>query len=145
MVRYTDLQSMVGDEIISGLESRPNCVKLMQQEFVEYITGEKLTHAYPVLEIFANPRGGMQGGFISAAFDNTIGSLVCMVVKHMEFTTIDLNVSYHKPIYVNDKLTTTAYIKSQGKTIIHLTGEAYDKQKNLIATATSKYFIFKKG
>lgn len=141
-MRYTNLESLAAYGIIEI--PRPNCVTLMQQEFVEYVVGERLTHAYPVLEIFANQRSGMQGGFISAAFDNTFGMLTYMVLGHLQIATVDLNVSYHKPIYINDKLIITAYIKSQGKTLIHLTGEAHDKENNLIATATSNFYILRK-
>lgn len=144
MVRYTDLESMIKDGIIEEKRNIPKCVTLMEQEFIEYIAGKSMTHAYPVLEIYANQRGGMQGGFISAAFDNTFGGLVYIITNCLEMATIDLNVSYHKPIYLDDKLIITAYIKSQGKTLIHLTGEAYDSSKNLIATANSNYFIYKK-
>ncbi|MGI5921002.1 MAG: PaaI family thioesterase [Syntrophomonadaceae bacterium] len=141
MVKYTDIQSMVEDGIIDDIETKPNCVLFMKQEFVEYVVGESATYAYPVLEVYANPRGGMQGGFISAAFDNTFGALVHMITKHLQIVTLNLNVSYHKPIYVNDKLIVTAFLKSNGKTIMHLIGEAYDTHQNLIATATSSFFL----
>jgi acyl-coenzyme A thioesterase PaaI-like protein len=134
---------MIKDGIVEKDRVQPNCVTLMQQEFVEYVGGESLTHAYPVLEIFSNPKMGMQGGFISAAFDNTFGALVYMTISHLEIATMDLNVNFHKPIHVNDKLIVTAYVKYQGNTRIHLTGEAYDMEKNLIATATSNFYILK--
>jgi acyl-coenzyme A thioesterase PaaI-like protein len=145
MVKYNDLESMIKDGIIGKDRAQPNCVTLMQQEFVEYVVGERLTHAYPVLDIFSNPRGGMQGGFISAAFDNTFGAMVVLLINHLEIVTVDLNVNFHKPIYLNDKLIVTAYIKSQGNTRIHLIGDAYDGNKNLIATATANFYILKNG
>jgi uncharacterized protein (TIGR00369 family) len=138
--KYTDFESMVADGILQPVAS-PNCVELMQREFIEYVVGESVTCAYPVLEIYSNPRKAMQGGFISAAFDNTFGALVYLVTQKIEMATIDLCVNYHKPIFENDKLEVVVYIKSLGKTIINLVGEAYDNEKNLIATATTNMII----
>jgi uncharacterized protein (TIGR00369 family) len=140
VVKYTDFESMVKDGIMKVVDS-PNCVELMKREFIEYIVGESVTCAYPVLEIYSNPRKAMQGGFISAAFDNTFGALVYLETKKIEMATIDLSVNYHKPIFENDKLIVAVNIKSLGKTIIHLTGEAYNNEKNLIATATTNIMI----
>ena len=145
MIRYTDLQSMIEAGIIEKNRSPSNCVVLMEREFIEYVVGESATYAYPVLEIFSNPRKAMQGGFIAAAFDNTFGGLVYLATKHIEMATIDLSVNYHKPIFENDQLTITAYLKSPGKTIIHLIGEAFNSKKELIATATTNILLLRKG
>jgi len=133
---YTDLESMIADGIIQG-RANPNCVEIMQQQFVEYIVGQSLTCDYPVLEIYSNPRKAMQGGFISAAFDNTFGLLVYLATNRLDMATIDMDVNYHRPIFENDKLTVTVYIRSLGKTIIHLIGEAFNSDKQIIASATT--------
>lgn len=144
MIRYNDIESLVADGIIEKDHSMSNCVVVMKGEFVEYVTGVSTTFSYPVLEMFSNPRKSMQGGFISAAFDNTFGFMVYLSTKQVEMATIDLHISYHKPIFENDKLTVTVYIKSLGKTIIHLIGEAYDGEKNLIASASTNFFLLRK-
>ncbi|MEA4923996.1 MAG: PaaI family thioesterase [Syntrophomonadaceae bacterium] len=136
MTIYTDLEKMLADGIMEE-KPEPNCVTIMQWEFVEYVVGKSVTCAFPVLALYSNPRKSMQGGFIGAAFDNTFGTLVYLTTKKMNMVTIDLNITYHKPIYENDRLIVTVYIKSLGKTIIHLVGEAFDSQGNLIASATT--------
>lgn len=143
MARYTEIESLVKAGIIKEHDS-PNCVELMQRELIEYDEGVSLTCVYPVLEIYSNPRKSMQGGFIGAAFDNTFGALVYLTTNNMNMATIDLNVSYHKPIYENDRLTVTVYIKSLGRTLIHLTGEAFDQEGNLIASSTSNFLMLEK-
>lgn len=120
---------------------RSNCVEIMKQEVIEYIEGESLTCTYPVQEIFSNPRNSMQGGFISAAFDNCFGSLVYFTTGTLNFATVDMDVNYHRPIYINDTLTITVYLKSLGKTIIHLIGEAFDSDKRLIASGTTNIYL----
>lgn len=143
MKRYTSLEALIADGIIIE-DVSPNCVETMQREFVEYIVGESLTCNYPVLEMFSNPRKGMQGGFISAAFDNTFGILVYFVTGQMEMSTIDLCINFHRPIFVNDILTVTTHIKARGKTIVQLVGNAYDSKKQLIASGTTTIYLARK-
>ncbi len=140
MTKYTSLESMVAAGILQPLEN-PNCVETMQREFIEYIPGASLVCAYPVLKIYSNPRKAMQGGFIAAAFDNTFGALVYLTTQKINMATIDMSINYHKPIFENDKLEVTVNLKSLGRTIVNLVGEAYDKEKNLIATATTNMIL----
>jgi uncharacterized protein (TIGR00369 family) len=86
----------------------------------------------------------MQGGFIGAAFDNTFGMLVYLLTKNLAMATIDLNVNYHKPIFESDKLEVTASLKSLGKTIIHMAGEARNRENELIASATTNIYLLDK-
>lgn len=143
MTVYTDLESIRADGILEE-RAEPNCVICMQSEFVEYVVGKSVTFAYPVLEMYSNPRKAMQGGFIGAAFDNTFGAIVYLTTKTMNMATVDMNVTYHKPIYENDRLMVSVFLKSLGKTIIHLTGEAYDIKQNLIASATTNFILLDK-
>lgn len=138
---YSDLQSLLADGLVRE-GSRPQCVLTMQPEFMEYVTGESITYAYPVLAMYANPRQTMQGGFMAAAFDNAFGALVSLITRSMDMASIDLEINYHRPILVGDKLIVKVFIKSLGKTIVHLVGEAHDSQQNLISSATSNIYLF---
>jgi len=138
---YSDLQSLVRDGLVK-VDKRPECVLTMQPEFVEYVTGESITYAYPVLPIYANPRQTMQGGFMAAAFDNAFGALVSLATRRMNMASIDLELNYHRPISIGDRLIVKVVIKSLGKTIVHLTGEACDSQGNLVSSATSNIYLF---
>ncbi|MCX5780636.1 MAG: PaaI family thioesterase [Firmicutes bacterium] len=140
MVVYKDIESMLADGIVAPRQSPP-CVEIMQREFVEYVVGSSLTCAYPVLPMYSNPRRSMQGGFICAAFDNTFGMLVYLTAKTLDMATVDLDVNYHKPIFENDKLVVTVALKSLGKTIIHIVGEARNRENELIASATTNIYL----
>ncbi|HHV72301.1 MAG TPA: hypothetical protein GXX38_06800 [Clostridia bacterium] len=48
------------------------CLKLIKPKFINYTPGESLTYFCPVLHSYLNDRKIMQGGFISAAFDNAL-------------------------------------------------------------------------
>ncbi len=116
----------------------PGCWSFMQPEFIEYVEGAGLTLSFPVLEVYSNPRGTMQGGFMAAAFDNTFGALLERVTNRNDMASIDLHVNYQRPIFVGDVLVVRAYIKSTGQTLAHLYAEGFDKsQGRLIATAAS--------
>lgn len=141
MLVYKDVESLLADGIIEPRQSPP-CVEIMHREFVEYIVGRSLTCAYPVLPIYSNPRKSMQGGFICAAFDNTFGMLVSFLTKTLDMATIDLDANYHKPIFEGDKLEVTVSMKSLGKSIIHMVGEARNREQDLIASATTNIYRF---
>ncbi len=118
-----------------------NCVVTMQPEHVSYTPGDCLTLKFPILDMFLNPRKSMQGGFVSAAFDNVFGILVLLETKRKEMATIDLSVNYIKPIFVGDELYITTYIKSKGNTVCSLYGEAKNKEGKLIATSTTNIML----
>ncbi|HWP97859.1 MAG TPA: PaaI family thioesterase [Syntrophomonadaceae bacterium] len=140
MERYTDIEALRARFPIPTA----NCKETMQPEFVEYVEGESLTYNYPVLEIYSNPRKSMQGGFIGAAFDNTFGGLVILSTGRYEIATVDLCVSYHCPIFENDVMMVRVNMKSLGKTIAYLTGEAFDSRGRLIASATTNIMLLEK-
>lgn len=140
MAKYTDLQSIEKKLIQPRIV--PQCWSFMQPEFIEYSEGESLTIAFPVLEVYANPRGSMQGGFMSAAFDNTFGALLQMETYRRDMASIDLHVNYRRPIFVGDVLIIHAYVKSIGQTLAYFYGEAFDKSQNrLIATAGTNLIL----
>ncbi|KGM94571.1 thioesterase [Clostridium novyi A str. 4552] len=114
-----------------------SCVSIMEPKIVEYKEGESLTLSFPVLEKYLNPLKCMQGGFITAAFDNTFGIFFIMESGGEALTTIDISTSYQRPIFLGDDLIITVYIKKMGNTIVHMYGEAYNKENKLIATGNT--------
>jgi uncharacterized protein (TIGR00369 family) len=93
------------------------------------------------MESYTNPGGSMQGGLISAAFDNVFGPLCHLATKTPATTTMSINTSYHRPIFPGDELTVTAKVISKGRTAIYMTGEAYNRDKKLVASANTTYIM----
>lgn len=122
------------------LPSEPPCYGSMQARLLEY-DACKVTVAIPVLENYLNPAGSMQGGFITAAFDNVFGPLCLFATGTPNTTTLDIYTTYHRPIFLGDSLIITATIKAQGGTAIHMTAEAFNQEGKLIASAISNYII----
>ena len=142
MAKYTDLELM---RTKFKFQTRQvNCRDTMQPQFVEYVEGESFTYNYPVLEMYLNPRRSMQGGFIAAAFDNAFGALVYLATGQLAMASVDLHVNYQRPIFENDLLTVTVFLKTKGRTVAHASGEAYDQSGCLIATATRNIMLLDK-
>ena len=88
-------------------------------------------------EAFTNPTGAVQGGFVAAMLDDTMGPAVFAMGKGTIFApTLDLNVSFIRPAR------TCAFVGkgrvvSLGKTIAFLEGELYDAGGTLVARSTA--------
>ena len=123
------------------LPAPPPCFINMKARLTEYKTGTSLSVAFPVLETYLNPGGSMQGGIITAAFDNVFGPLCAIASGTPSSAMVDINTSYHRPVFPGDELTVTARVKAKGKRIIHMEGEAYNKDKKLVASASCDYMI----
>lgn len=100
---------------------------------------------------FLNPMGTIQGGFLAAMLDDTIGML-CMVkmAGRQHVSTIDLNIQFLRPIRPNthkDDVTVCAKIVSTGKNIMFAEGELYDSRNKIAAKATASMALMtiKKG
>jgi uncharacterized protein (TIGR00369 family) len=114
----------------------PNCSVLMKGEYVGYESRSMLKIAFPVLEEYLNPMKTMQGGIITAAFDNVFGPLSYLAAR-TPCTTLDLHTNYIRSILAGDTLTVTARVVSRGISAMHLSGEAVNAKGKLVATCSS--------
>ncbi|HOP31363.1 MAG TPA: PaaI family thioesterase [Spirochaetota bacterium] len=119
----------------------PPCYTVMNATLVGHKPGIELTVAFPVLESFLNPAGTMQGGFITAAFDNVFGPLCYDATKTPASSMVHINTSFHRPVFPGDELTIIARVKTKGKRIVHMDGEAYNRENKLVASAHCDYMI----
>lgn len=141
MERYTDIDVLVENLEQEHKENIPNSFAVMKPRLIEYIEGGKMVMAFPVLEWQLNPRGAMQGGFITAAFDNVFGACCVYETKERSIATVDISTTYQRPIFKDDELIVTVWIKFKGKTLINLWGEGYNKEGKLIATANTNFIL----
>jgi uncharacterized protein (TIGR00369 family) len=86
---------------------------------------------------FCNPAGNIQGGFIAAMLDDTLGPTVLVKTRGDQYcATIDLRVSFLGPAqpgyYVGE-----GRVVQLGKTIAFLEGRLLDSSGGVIATATA--------
>lgn len=120
----------------------PNCFVLMKPEYLEYESRMMLKISFPVEKEYLNPMLGMQGGIISAAFDNVFGPLSYLAAR-TPCTTLDLHTNYIRLITEKDTLIVTARVVSRGQSTMHLSAEATNLKDKLIATCSTHMMIMK--
>lgn len=128
-------------ELSVELPPAPPCYTSMKAELTGHKPGTEMTVLFPVMENYLNPAGSMQGGIITAAFDNVFGPLCYHASGTPASAMVDINTSYHRPVFAGDELSITARVKSKGKRIIHMEAEAYNRDKKLVASANCDYMI----
>ncbi|MEK6756150.1 MAG: PaaI family thioesterase [Bacteroidota bacterium] len=122
----------------------PNCFVSMKARFVRYERRTSLTVSFPVLEESLNPLRKMQGGFISAAFDNTFGPLSYLAAR-CPCVTINLHTQFIRPVDAGDTITVVARVVSQSMNTMFLSAEAFNARKKLIGTCCTNMVILKRS
>ncbi|AKJ27192.1 PaaI family thioesterase [Caldimonas brevitalea] len=85
---------------------------------------------------FTNPAGKIQGGFLAAMLDDTMGPALAATLKAGEFApTLSLNVNYLQPASVGLIRGVGRVVRRGGK-VCHLSGELYQGE-NLVASGTA--------
>jgi uncharacterized protein (TIGR00369 family) len=85
---------------------------------------------------FLNPMGIVQGGFLGAMLDDTMGPLMVAITDGRMFgTTIDLHVHFLRPVRAG-AITTKARITQLGKQIAFAEAQLFDSEGRLSARAT---------
>jgi uncharacterized protein (TIGR00369 family) len=86
---------------------------------------------------FTNPTGNIQGGFLAAMLDDTMGPALAATLSAGEFApTLNLNVSFERAGKVGTMIGKGKVLK-KGRDVCFLAGELYqDGQRIASATAT---------
>ena len=86
---------------------------------------------------FANPMGVIQGGFLTAMLDETLGpALVATLDKDSFAPTIELKVNFIRPAPLG-KLIGEGRVVARGGSIAFLAGELRSESGELLATASA--------
>jgi len=109
----------------------PPCFTSMQGEFLEYESRKKLKVSFPV-----------QGGFLTAAFDNVFGPLSYLAARN-PCITLDIHTQFFRGLDAGDTLTITAEVVARGQGSISMTAEAYNSVNKLVASSTTNLLIAK--
>jgi uncharacterized protein (TIGR00369 family) len=118
------------------LEIPPQCMLDMQAEPLEYEDGKRLSIRFPVLPRYRNPMGNMQGGFIVAALDNTLGPFSYLIAPPS--VTAQLNVSYLRPVLQTETaITCTAWLTARTGKTLYLAGEVVGSDGKTVALCQS--------
>ena len=124
------LQSMVPEGM--DLQIPPACLIDMQGEPLEYEENASLTVRFPVLPRYANPLGHMQGGYIVAALDNTLGPFSYLIAPPS--VTSSLNTQYLRPVTRETSfIVCVARLTERTRGTLYLTGEARNPEGKVVA------------
>jgi acyl-coenzyme A thioesterase PaaI-like protein len=119
-----------------GLQIPPPCLTVMQAEPREWRDGESLTVRFPVLAAWQNPLGYMQGGFIVAALDNTLGPFSYLIAPPS--VTSRLAIDYLRPVPPKmDWIECTARLMQRTSRNLYLAGEVVGADGKVIALGQS--------
>ena len=96
-------------------------------------------------EQFLNPAGVVQGGFITAMLDDTMGPAAVAQLGPGYFApTLELKVSFLRPVGPG-RLVGDGRVVHMGRSVAFLEGSLCDEEGNLVATATATARVVKLG
>jgi uncharacterized protein (TIGR00369 family) len=97
--------------------------------------------AFTAGEQLLNPVGMVQGGFLAAMLDDTLGPALVATLPAGKFApTLDLHVQFVRPARPG-RLTGRGRVVHRGGRICYLAGELTDAGGELVATATATAMI----
>lgn len=89
---------------------------------------------------FTNPAGNVQGGFLAAMLDDTMGPALAATLAKDEFApTLNLNVSFHRPARIGT-LVGKGRVLRRGRDVCFLSGELF-QDGALVASASATALI----
>lgn len=148
---FTHNQENMEEKIKYSLEKNSKIhsigvIPLLKPQFIGCSYEHKtLTIAFDVEEWELNPEMTMHGGLITTAFDTVFGLLTHYFADKHFVTTVNIGVTFLKPILLHDKLIIIVKTTSKGRTLVSLTAEGYLERENLLAaTATTTFMILNK-
>lgn len=119
-------------------EMAPPSSRWMGMDLIEHRPDEMYTKvSFQPNKDMINFGGTIQGGFLSAMMDDTMGfnTFISLGMK-MSMATIDLHTHYYKAVKLGP-ITAEARVIRAGKTVAFLEAKLYDTDGELAAAATS--------
>ena len=94
-------------------------------------------------ERFGNPVGIVQGGFLAAFADSSMGAASVTFAKDRKVfsANAEMKISFLKAVKVGTELTCTAYVISGGKRAAFVEADVTDDEGRLVAKASSTYML----
>ena len=125
-------------KVVDGTLPLPPCAMTLGTKFAEG-TVEIKFEAKPE---FLNPAGNVQGGFLAAMLDDTMGPALLATLDVGELAaTVNLNVQFHRPAKAG-LIEGKGRVVLRGKEICQLSGELFQNDK-IVAAATATAVIRK--
>lgn len=130
-------------KMVDGRLPPPACAATLGLKFLT-IDGEKgcVEVEFQAGPGFLNPIGNVQGGFLAAMLDDTMGPALVATLGGEAFApTVNLNVQFHRPAK-QGMLIGKGRVTLRGKEVCQLAGELLQDDR-IVATATATAVIRK--
>ena len=125
------------DEMEGRTPMPPAAVLLGRRVIDVDADGGTITVEFTAREEFCNSAGTIQGGFLAAMLDSTVGpALRATLAAGERAPTVELKVSFIRPAQVG-KLVGHGRVIHKGGSIAFLAGELHNAAGDLVATATA--------
>ncbi|MGW0811294.1 PaaI family thioesterase [Nonomuraea sp. NPDC002799] len=125
-------------EMLAGRVPPPPAAALLGWELVEVDPEQgSIEVAFQASDQFVNPVGVIQGGFLAAMLDDTLGpALVATLPEHQFAPTMDLHVQFLRPARPG-RIVGRGRVIQRGKEVAFLAGELIGPDGKMVATATA--------
>jgi len=137
---YERFMELVGNHVLD----MPRYVDLLGMRPLSAEPGH-VRMEFTASEQFLNPAGVVQGGFITAMLDDTMGPAAVAQLGPGYFApTLELKVSFLRPVGPGT-LVADGRVVHMGRSIAFLEGSLADEEGNVVATATATARVVKLG
>lgn len=128
----------MADGFFSNDMSKPPCAELLGWELIAQHPEEgRIEIAFHPTAQMLNPRGTVQGGFVTAMLDDTMGPALVTMTNGKEVpASLDINTTFLKPV-MPGRVIGKGRVVGRTKSTAFLEAELFDLEGNLLARATS--------
>jgi uncharacterized protein (TIGR00369 family) len=124
-----------------ALQVPPNCDLTLGLRCVDKSVPGATVWEMRADERFANPAGIIQGGFLAAMLDSSMGASAVTALRgrRANVANAEMKVSYLRPAKVGGILRCETHTTHAGSTVLFLEGRVIDEGGHVVASATSSY------
>ncbi|NBV26554.1 MAG: PaaI family thioesterase [Actinobacteria bacterium] len=124
-----------------ALQVPPNCDLTLGLRCVDKTVPGATVWEMRADERFANPAGIIQGGFLAAMLDSSMGASAVTALRGRKanVANAEMKVSYLRPAKVGGVLRCETNTTHAGSTVLFLEGRVIDENGHVVASATSSY------
>ena len=129
-------------DVMEGRVPPPPAAELLRWELVSVDPDAgTIEVAFTAGDQFRNPVGVIQGGFVAAMLDDTMGPALVATLGPGQFApTSDLHVQFLRPA-LPGRFTGRGRVVRRGKEVAFLAGELLDESGRIVATAVATAHI----
>lgn len=129
-------------DVVEGRRAPPSAAVLLGWKLVAVDPDAgTIEVSFTATDQFLNPAGDVQGGFLAAMLDDTLGPALVATLGAEEWApTLDLHVQFMAPA-APGQLCGRGRVVRRGRDIAFLAGELRDAQEKIVAAATATAMI----